>query len=120
MSDFFSEPETAERYPRRDPLWRRGLGARAGYLATGPVARRAGLGDALVFGRGWNRVSLLGRVLFWFYEFTPQGLKRESEIDPVKSITDHTGRKLDFAIIGGSGGRRRAALNRPFRPAPRR
>src|SRR5215475_15180398 len=36
----------------------------------------------------------------WFYEFTPQGLKRESEIDPAASITHHTGRKLDFAIIG--------------------
>jgi TolB-like protein/Tfp pilus assembly protein PilF len=36
----------------------------------------------------------------WFYEFTPQGLKRESEVDRVESITHHTGRKLDFAIIG--------------------
>jgi len=36
----------------------------------------------------------------WFYEFTPQGLKRESEIDPADSITMRTGRKLDFAIIG--------------------
>ncbi|HEY6070356.1 MAG TPA: hypothetical protein VIU85_03200 [Chthoniobacterales bacterium] len=36
----------------------------------------------------------------WFYEFTPEGLKRESEIDPAGSITHHTGRKLDFAIIG--------------------
>src|ERR1700748_3894267 len=36
----------------------------------------------------------------WFYEFTPEGLKLESEIDPAESITHHTGRKLDFAIIG--------------------
>src|SRR5262247_1927839 len=36
----------------------------------------------------------------WFYEFTPEGLKRESEIDPAESITHDTGRKLDFAIIG--------------------
>src|SRR5215470_12216448 len=36
----------------------------------------------------------------WFYEFTPEGLKRESEIDQAKSITRRTGRKLDFAIIG--------------------
>src|SRR5262244_562821 len=36
----------------------------------------------------------------WFYEFTPEGLMRESEIDPAKSITYHSGRKLDFAIIG--------------------
>jgi TolB-like protein len=36
----------------------------------------------------------------WFYEFTPQGLKRESEIDPADSIARSTGRKLDFWIIG--------------------
>ena len=36
----------------------------------------------------------------WFYEFTPSGLKRESEIAPAESITAHTGRKLDFWIIG--------------------
>jgi TolB-like protein/Tfp pilus assembly protein PilF len=36
----------------------------------------------------------------WFYEFTPEGLKRESEIDRAESITRRTGRKLDFAIIG--------------------
>jgi adenylate cyclase len=36
----------------------------------------------------------------WFYEFTPEGLKRESEIDPADSITAQTGRKLDFIIIG--------------------
>src|SRR5262252_3868303 len=36
----------------------------------------------------------------WFYEFTPEGLKRESELDQTESIRHHTGRKLDFAIIG--------------------
>ncbi|HEY8010514.1 MAG TPA: hypothetical protein VIE67_05895 [Rudaea sp.] len=35
----------------------------------------------------------------WFYEFTPQGLKRESEIAADDSITRSTGRKLDQAII---------------------
>jgi TolB-like protein/thioredoxin-like negative regulator of GroEL len=35
----------------------------------------------------------------WFYEFTPEGIKREREIAPHESITHHTGRKLDFAII---------------------
>jgi len=40
-------------------------------------------------------------ALAWFYEFTPHGLKRESEIserDP--SARRATGRKLDFTIIG--------------------
>src|SRR5262245_3262141 len=36
----------------------------------------------------------------WFYEFTPEGLKRESEVERHESITHLTGRKLDFAIIG--------------------
>ena len=36
----------------------------------------------------------------WFYEFTPQGIKRESEVAPGESVTHSTARKLDFAIIG--------------------
>ena len=35
----------------------------------------------------------------WFYEFTPKGLKRESEIDPADSTAHRSGRKLDSAII---------------------
>jgi TolB-like protein/tetratricopeptide (TPR) repeat protein len=35
----------------------------------------------------------------WFYEFTPQGLRRESEIAPAESITRTTGKKLDRWII---------------------
>ena len=35
----------------------------------------------------------------WFYEFTPEGLKRESEIAPGDSIAHSTGRKLDKWII---------------------
>ena len=35
----------------------------------------------------------------WFYEFTPQGLKRESDIAPNDSVAHSTGRKLDRAII---------------------
>jgi TolB-like protein/Tfp pilus assembly protein PilF len=33
-------------------------------------------------------------VFSWAFEITPEGLKRESEIEPGKSITHHTGRKL--------------------------
>ena len=36
----------------------------------------------------------------WFFEFTPEGIKRERDVDPGESNTPHTGRKLDFAIIG--------------------
>ena len=33
-------------------------------------------------------------ILSWAFEITPEGIKRESEIDPNKSITRKTGRKL--------------------------
>jgi TolB-like protein len=39
-------------------------------------------------------------VFSWIYEFTPEGLKRESEIDRSESITHLTGRKLDYLVIG--------------------
>jgi TolB-like protein/Tfp pilus assembly protein PilF len=35
----------------------------------------------------------------WFYEWTPQGIQRESEIPPNESITRQTGKKLDRWII---------------------
>ena len=35
----------------------------------------------------------------WAYEVTPDGIKRESEVDRSQSITHVTGRKLDHAII---------------------
>jgi TolB-like protein/Flp pilus assembly protein TadD len=36
----------------------------------------------------------------WAFELTPEGLKREREVDRSQSISHVTGRKLDFAIIG--------------------
>lgn len=41
-------------------------------------------------------------VLFlsWAYEVTPEGIKRESEVDRIQSTTQVTGRKLDRAITG--------------------
>jgi TolB-like protein len=38
-------------------------------------------------------------IFAWVFEMTPEGLKRESEIDPSQSITHSTGRKLDRTII---------------------
>jgi TolB-like protein/Flp pilus assembly protein TadD len=38
-------------------------------------------------------------ALAWFYELTPDGLKRETEVAPHESIARMTGRKLDYAII---------------------
>ena len=38
-------------------------------------------------------------IFAWVFEMTPEGLKRESEIDRSHSITPQTGRKLDRVII---------------------
>lgn len=37
----------------------------------------------------------------WVYELTPEGVKKQSEVDREISITVGTGRKIDFLIIGG-------------------
>lgn len=39
-------------------------------------------------------------IFAWAFELTPEGLKKEKEVDRSRSITNQTGRKLDFAIIG--------------------
>jgi TolB-like protein/Tfp pilus assembly protein PilF len=39
-------------------------------------------------------------VLAWIYELTPEGVKREHEVDRSQLQADRNGRKLDFAIIG--------------------
>jgi TolB-like protein/Tfp pilus assembly protein PilF len=36
----------------------------------------------------------------WAYEMTPEGVKRESEVDRSKSVAQQTGQKLNFTIIG--------------------
>jgi TolB-like protein/Tfp pilus assembly protein PilF len=39
-------------------------------------------------------------VFAWAFEMTPEGLKREADVDRSQSITSKTGRKLDYTIIG--------------------
>jgi TolB-like protein len=39
-------------------------------------------------------------IVAWAYELTPEGVKRESEVDRTQSVTDQTGRKIDRTIIG--------------------
>jgi len=41
----------------------------------------------------------LAIFLAWAYELTPEGLKKEQDIDRAKSTTHVTGRKLDYFII---------------------
>jgi TolB-like protein len=39
-------------------------------------------------------------VLAWAFELTPEGIKRDHEVNHNQSVTAQTGRKLDFVIIG--------------------
>ena len=39
-------------------------------------------------------------IFAWAYEITPDGIKREAEVDRSQSITSRTGRRLDLMIIG--------------------
>jgi len=42
----------------------------------------------------------LALILAWAYELTPEGVKRESEVDRSQSVTRQTGRKLNALIMG--------------------
>jgi TolB-like protein len=45
-------------------------------------------------------VGFLPTLVFaWVYELTPEGIKKESEIPPAESITAHTAKKLNVAVI---------------------
>jgi TolB-like protein len=45
-------------------------------------------------------IGFIPVVLFsWVYEITPEGVKLESEVDRTQSITSHTAKKLDLAVI---------------------
>ncbi len=39
-------------------------------------------------------------IFAWAFELTPEGLKKEKDVDHSDSVTPFTGRKLDFIIIG--------------------
>ena len=42
----------------------------------------------------------LALLFAWAFELTPEGIKREKDVDRDKSVTHETGRKLNFIIIG--------------------
>jgi TolB-like protein len=62
-------------------------------------------------------------IAAWAFEMTPEGIKRERDVDRSQSITPYTGRKLDRAIIGvlvvalGLVVAERLALDRDSTPA---
>ena len=39
-------------------------------------------------------------IFAWAFEMTPDGIKREKDVDRNQSVTKQTGRKLDLTIIG--------------------
>jgi TolB-like protein/Flp pilus assembly protein TadD len=39
-------------------------------------------------------------IFAWAFELTPEGLKREEDVDRSQSVTPQTGRRIDFVIIG--------------------
>ena len=41
----------------------------------------------------------LAMIFAWVYELTPEGLKREVEVDRAASVTAHTARRLDLLVI---------------------
>ena len=44
--------------------------------------------------------SRLALIFSWVYELTPEGLKREHEVERNASITAETARKLDLIVVG--------------------
>ncbi len=63
--------------------------------------------DALELPSIWVRLVLaililgfpLALIFSWLYEMTPEGLKREKDVDRSQSTTSDTGRKINFLII---------------------
>src|SRR5210317_954078 len=53
-------------------------------------------GIMLVLGIGFP----VAVIFAWAFEMTPEGLKKEKDVDRSQSIAPVTGRKLDRAIIG--------------------
>jgi len=50
----------------------------------------------LVLGIGFPIVLIFA----WAFEMTPEGIKKEKDVDRSQSVTRQTGRKLDFTIFG--------------------
>jgi len=69
---------------------------------TDTVFPRIGLPDsAVTLVIALLAIGFIPALIFaWAFEMTPDGIKREKDIDRTKSITPVTGRKLDRMIIG--------------------
>jgi TolB-like protein len=79
------------------------------YLVVGWLVLQVAdvLVDALELPVVWSKavvalllIGFIPTVVFsWVYELTPEGLKKESEITSEQSITGHTAKKLNHAIV---------------------
>jgi len=69
---------------------------------TDTVFPRIGLPDsAVTLVIALLAIGFIPALIFaWAFEMTPEGLKREKDVDRTQSITPTTGRKLDRMIIG--------------------
>ena len=69
---------------------------------TDTVAPALGLPDWTVALVTWLGIIGLPIVLIfsWVFEITPEGLKREVDVDRSQSITGDTGRKINYVVIG--------------------
>jgi len=55
-------------------------------------------------------------VFAWAFELTPDGIKREKDVDRSQSITAQTGRKIDYTIIAGLVLVAALVIARPYLP----
>ena len=69
---------------------------------TDTVFPRIGLPDsAVTLVIALLAIGFIPALIFaWAFEMTPEGIKREKDVDRTQSITPTTGRKLDRVIIG--------------------
>ncbi len=92
-------------------LRRRNILRAAALYATGVWALAQGitsLGPTVNAPAGTTRWFLVAAAIgfpfwlafAWYYELTPEGIKRESEAPPTEAATRATSRRLDFWIIG--------------------
>ena len=95
---FFSELK------RRNVLRAGAFYAAAAWALSQGLAQLLPVFDAPIWVTRWFIIACVIGFPFWvafawFYEFTPTGLKRESEIAPGDSIAEHTGKRADRWII---------------------
>ena len=98
-SAFFREVE------RRNILRAAALYIAAVWALAQGLAQLLPVFDAPIWVTRWFVIACIIGFPFWIafawvFEFTPTGLKRESQVAPGASTTHATGRKLDFWIIG--------------------